>query len=206
MSIDAKLVKTLREKTGAGMMDCKNALVDSNGDLDKAVDYLRKSGVAKAEKKGTRDTREGLVYSYIHAGGRLGVLLELNCETDFVAKTDGFTELAHNLAMQIAATNPLSLDRESIDDEIIAREKEIFTDQAKSEGKPDNIIEKMVEGRLSKFFQESCLLDQTYIKDPDKKVSDLLTETIATLGENISLNRFIRFAVGENPASSNGQQ
>ena len=206
MSIDARLVKTLREKTGAGMMDCKNALVDSNGDLDKAVDYLRKSGVAKAEKKGTRDTREGLVYSYIHAGGRLGVLLELNCETDFVAKTDGFTELAHNLAMQIAATNPLSLDRESIDDEIIAREKEIFTDQAKSEGKPDNIIEKMVEGRLSKFFQESCLLEQTYIKDPDKKVSDLLTETIATLGENISINRFIRFAVGENPASSNGQQ
>ena len=206
MSIDAKLVKTLREKTGAGMMDCKNALVDSNGDLDKAVDYLRKSGVAKAEKKGTRDTREGLVYSYIHAGGRLGVLLELNCETDFVAKTDGFTELAHNLSMQIAATNPLSLDRESIDDEIIAREKEIFSDQAKSEGKPDNIIEKMVEGRLSKFFQESCLLEQTYIKDPDKKVSDLLTETIATLGENISINRFIRFAVGENPASSNGQQ
>ena len=206
MGIDAKLVKTLREKTGAGMMDCKNALVDSNGDLDKAVDYLRKSGVAKAEKKGTRDTREGLVYSYIHAGGRLGVLLELNCETDFVAKTDGFTELAHNLAMQIAATNPLSLDRESIGDEIIVREKEIFTDQAKSEGKPDNIIEKMVEGRLSKFFQESCLLDQTYIKDPDKKVSDLLTETIATLGENISINRFIRFAVGENPASSNGQQ
>ena len=206
MSIDAKLVKTLREKTGAGMMDCKNALVDSNGDLDKAVDYLRKSGVAKAEKKGTRDTREGLVYSYIHAGGRLGVLLELNCETDFVAKTDGFTELAHNLAMQIAATNPLSLDRESLDGQIIAREKEIFTDQAKSEGKPDNIIEKMVEGRLSKFFQESCLLEQTYIKDPDKKVSDLLTETIATLGENISINRFIRFAVGENPASSNGQQ
>ena len=206
MSIDAKLVKTLREKTGAGMMDCKNALVDSNGDLDKAVDYLRKSGVAKAEKKGTRDTREGLVYSYIHAGGRLGVLLELNCETDFVAKTDGFTELAHNLAMQIAAANPLSLDRESIDEKIIEREKEIFTDQAKSEGKPDNIIEKMVEGRLSKFFQESCLLEQTYIKDPDKKVSDLLTETIATLGENISINRFIRFAVGETPATSNGQQ
>ena len=206
MSIDAKLVKTLREKTGAGMMDCKNALVDSNGDLDKAVDYLRKSGVAKAEKKGTRDTREGLVYSYIHAGGRLGVLLELNCETDFVAKTDGFTELAHNLAMQIAATNPLSLDREAIGDEIIAREKEIFTDQAKSEGKPDNIIEKMVEGRLSKFFQESCLLEQTYIKDSDKKVSDLLTETIATLGENISIKRFIRFAVGETPSSSNGQQ
>ena len=127
MSIDAKLVKTLREKTGAGMMDCKNALVDSEGDLEKAVDYLRKSGVAKAEKKGTRDTREGLVYSYIHAGGRLGVLLELNCETDFVAKTDGFTELAHNISMQIAATNPLSLNRESIDPTVISREKEIFT-------------------------------------------------------------------------------
>ena len=195
MSIDAKLVKTLREKTGAGMMDCKNALVDSNGDLDKAVDYLRKSGVAKAEKKGTRDTREGLVYSYIHAGGRLGVLLELNCETDFVAKTDGFTELAHNLAMQIAATNPLSLDRESIDDEIIAREKEIFTDQAKSEGKPDNIIEKMVEGRLSKFFQESCLLDQTYIKDPDKKVSDILKEN--RTDKDLKVLDFVRYKVGE---------
>ena len=206
MGIDAKLVKTLREKTGAGMMDCKNALVDSEGDLEKAVDYLRKSGVAKAEKKGTRDTREGLVYSYIHAGGRLGVLLELNCETDFVAKTDGFTELAHNISMQIAATNPLSLDRESIDPTVISREKEIFTDQAKAEGKPDNIIEKMVEGRLSKFYQESCLMDQTYIKDPDKKISDLLTETIATLGENISINRFIRFAVGENPTLTNGQE
>ena len=206
MSIDAKLVKSLREKTGAGMMDCKKALVDSNGDLDKAVDYLRKSGIAKAEKKGTRDTREGLVYSYIHAGGRLGVLLELNCETDFVAKTDGFTELAHNLAMQIAATNPLGLDRKSIDDSIILREKEIFSDQAKAEGKPDNTIEKMVEGRLANFYQESCLLDQTYIKDPDKKVTDILTETIATLGENISINRFIRFAVGETPAPSNGQQ
>ena len=206
MSIDAKLVKSLREKTGAGMMDCKKALVDSNGDLNKAVDYLRKSGIAKAEKKGTRDTREGLVYSYIHAGGRLGVLLELNCETDFVAKTDGFTELAHNLAMQIAATNPLGLDRKSIDDSIILREKEIFSDQAKAEGKPDNTIEKMVEGRLANFYQESCLLDQTYIKDPDKKVTDILTETIATLGENISINRFIRFAVGETPAPSNGQQ
>ena len=204
--ISAIAVKELREISGAGMMDCKKALVDSNGDLDKAVDYLRKSGIAKAEKKGTRDTREGLVYSYIHAGGRLGVLLELNCETDFVAKTDGFTELAHNLAMQIAATNPLGLDRKSIDNSIILREKEIFSDQAKAEGKPDNIKEKMVEGRLAKFYQESCLLDQTYIKDPDKKVTDILTETIATLGENISINRFIRFAVGETPAPSNGQQ
>ena len=186
MTIDAKLVKDLREKTGAGMMDCKKALVESDGDINKALDNLRKSGIAKAEKKGARETREGLVYSYIHAGGRLGVLLELNCETDFVAKTEGFTELAHNLAMQIAATNPVALDRDSIDEKVINREREIFTDQAKSEGKPDNIIEKMVEGRLSKFFQESCLMEQTYIKDSDKRVNDIFTETIATLGENIS--------------------
>ena len=206
MSIDAKLVKTLRDKTGAGMMDCKKALVDSEGDLNKAVDNLRKSGIAKAEKKGTRDTREGLVYSYIHAGGRLGVLLELNCETDFVAKTEGFKELSHNLAMQIAATNPISLDRESVDETILSREKEIYTDQAKTEGKPDNIIKKMVEGRLNKFFQETCLMEQTYIKDPDKKVNDLLTEAIATLGENISVNRFTRFAIGESSLPpSNGQ-
>ena len=205
MSIDAKLVKTLRDKTGAGMMDCKKALLESDGDLEKAVDHLRKSGIAKAEKKGSRDTKDGLVYSYIHAGGRLGVLVELNCETDFVAKTEGFNELAHNIAMQIAATNPLALDRESVDPAVIKREKEIFTDQAKSAGKPKNIIEKMVEGRLNKFFQESCLLDQTYIKDPDKKVNDLLTETIATLGENISINRFVRFAIGESDTSQNGQ-
>ncbi|MBT3945579.1 MAG: translation elongation factor Ts [Candidatus Marinimicrobia bacterium] len=205
MSIDAKLVKTLREKTGAGMMDCKKALVETSGDLVKAVDHLRKTGVAKAEKKGSRETKEGLVYSYIHAGGRLGVLVELNCETDFVANTDGFTELAHNLAMQIAATNPVSLDRDSIDEAIVEREINIFTDQAKSQGKPDNIIEKMVEGRINKFYQESCLLDQTYIKDSDKKVRDLITEIISTLGENISINRFVRFAIGESNPSSNGQ-
>ena len=205
MSIDAKLVKTLRDKTGAGMMDCKKALVKSNGDLDKAVDHLRKSGVAKAEKKGTREAKEGLIYSYIHAGGRLGVLVELNCETDFVAKTDGFTELAHNLAMQIAATNPVALDRDSIDKATIARERDIFTEQAKSQGKPDNIIERMVEGRINKFYQESCLMDQTYIKDPDKKVRDLITEIVSTLGENISINRYIRFAIGESDSSSNGQ-
>ena len=197
MPIDAKLVKDLREKTGAGMMDCKKALVESKGDIDKAVDNLRKSGIAKAEKKGTRETREGLVYSYIHAGGRLGVLLELNCETDFVAKTDGFTELAHNLAMQIAATNPLSLDISSLDEALVAREKNIFKEQAKTEGKPDQIIEKMINGRLQKFYQESCLLEQTYIKDPDKKVKDLVTESIATLGENISINRFVRYSIGE---------
>ena len=197
LTIDANTVKQLRDKTGAGMMDCKNALKESNGDLDGAIDYLRKSGAAKAEKKGSRETKEGLVYSYIHAGGRLGVMIEVNCETDFVAKTDGFIELSHNLAMQIAATNPISLDKNSVPDDIIAKEKEIYTEQAKSSGKPDNIIEKMVEGRLSKFFQENCLMEQAYIKDSDKKISDLLTETIATLGENITVSKFTRFAVGE---------
>ena len=204
MSIDAKLVKLLRDKTGAGMMDCKKALVESHGDLEKAVDYLRKTGIAKAEKKGLRETKDGLVYSYIHTGGRLGVLLELNCETDFVAKTDDFSGLGHNIAMQIAATNPISIDRESIADDIVDREKDIYKEQAKAEGKPDAIIEKMVEGRLNKFFQENCLLEQAYIKDPDKKVKDLLTEMIATLGENISIKRFVRFAIGETH-STNGQ-
>ena len=203
MSIDAKLVKTLREKTGAGMMDCKRALVETKGDLENAVDYLRKTGIAKAEKKGTRETKEGLVYSYIHAGGRLGVLVEVNCETDFVAKTDGFQELVHNLSMQIAATNPQALDRESLTEDVVAREKNIYTEQAQSSGKPADIIEKMVEGRINKFYQEVCLMEQTYIKNPDKKVKDLITESIASLGENISINRYIRFAIGESP--TNGQ-
>ncbi len=197
MAIEAKVVKELRDKTGAGMMDCKNALKESNGDVEKAIDYLRKAGVAKAEKKGSRDTKEGIVYSYIHAGGRLGVLIEVNCETDFVAKTEGFIELTHNLAMQIAATNPIALDRELIPESVINREKEIYADQAKTSGKPDNIIEKMVDGRMNKFFQENCLMEQAYIKDSDKKVSELLTESIATLGENITISRYVRFAVGE---------
>ena len=203
MSIDAKLVKTLREKTGAGMMDCKRALVETKGDLEKAVDHLRKTGIAKAEKKGTRETKEGLVYSYIHAGGRLGVLVEVNCETDFVAKTDGFQELVHNLSMQIAATNPQALDRELLTEDVVSREKNIYAEQAQSSGKPADIIEKMVEGRINKFYQEVCLMEQTYIKNPDKKVKDLITESIASLGENISINRYIRFAIGESP--TNGQ-
>ena len=155
------------------MMDCKNALKESDGDIEKAVDFLRK------------------------AGGRLGVLIEVNCEPDFVAKTEGFIDLTHNLAMQIAATNPIALDRESIEESVISREKEIYTDQAKTSGKPENIIEKMVDGRMSKFFQENCLMEQAYIKDSEKKVSELLTESIATLGENITISRYIRFAVGE---------
>ena len=203
MSIDAKTVKELRDKTGAGMMDCKNALKESDGNIENAIDYLRKTGIAKAEKKGSRDTKEGIIYSYIHAGGRLGVLIEVNCETDFVAKTDGFQELVHNLSMQIAATNPQALDRELLTEDVVSREKNIYAEQAQSSGKPANIIEKMVEGRINKFYQEVCLMEQTYIKNPDKKVKDLITESIASLGENISINRYIRFAIGESP--TNGQ-
>ena len=158
MSIDANLVKTLRERTGAGMMDCKKALVDSKGDLDLAVDFLRKSGIAKAEKKSSRDANEGLVVSYIHHGSKLGVLLEIGCETDFVAKTDGFLELANNVAMQIAASNPMAIDESSLSKELIAKEKEIYTVQAKGSNKPDNIIEKMVDGRVNKYYKENLLL------------------------------------------------
>jgi len=203
MSIDAKIVKELRDKTGAGMMDCKRALVDTNGDLVKAVEALRKAGVTKAEKKGIRSAQDGLVYSYIHHGGRLGVLVEVNCETDFVAKTDGFKELVHNLAIQIAATNPVSVSREQVPEELVKSEQDIYTEQAKNSKKPDKIIEKIVTGKMDKYFQEICLLEQPFIKDPDKIVKDLITESIATLGENISVGRYIRYAVGE---SNNGQQ
>jgi len=203
MSIDAKIVKELRDKTGAGMMDCKRALVDTDGDLVKAVEALRKAGVTKAEKKGIRSAQDGLVYSYIHHGGRLGVLVEVNCETDFVAKTDGFKELVHNLAIQIAATNPVSVSREQVPEELVKSEQDIYTEQAKNSKKPDKMIEKIVIGKMDKYFQEICLLEQPFIKDPDKIVKDLITESIATLGENISVGRYIRYAVGE---SNNGQQ
>jgi len=203
MSIDAKIVKELRDKTGAGMMDCKRALVETDGDLVKAVEALRKAGVTKAEKKGLRSAQDGLVYSYIHHGGRLGVLVEVNCETDFVAKTDGFKELVHNLAIQIAATNPVSVNREQVPEELVKSEQDIYTEQAKNSKKPDKMIEKIVTGKMDKYFQEICLLEQPFIKDPDKIVKDLITESIATLGENISVGRYIRYAVGE---SNNGQQ
>ena len=203
MTLNAKIVKELRDKTGAGMMDCKNALKETQGDLEKAVDHLRKTGIAKAEKKGERTAKEGLVFSYIHHGGRLGVLVELNCETDFVAKTDGFSDLAHSLAMQIAATNPLSIKRDDVDKSLLEREKAIFSEQAKESGKPENILDKIVEGRVEKFYAESCLLEQQFIKDPERKVVDLLTEAVATLGENIIINRFTRYAIGE--SSDNGQ-
>jgi elongation factor Ts len=203
MSIDAKIVKELRDKTGAGMMDCKRALVETDGDLVKAVEALRKAGVTKAEKKGLRSAQDGLVYSYIHHGGRLGVLVEVNCETDFVAKTDGFKELVHNLAIQIAATNPVSVSREQVPEELVKSEQDIYTEQAKNSKKPDKMIEKIVTGKMDKYFQEICLLEQPFIKDPGKIVKDLITESIATLGENISVGRYIRYAVGE---SNNGQQ
>ena len=199
----AKSVKELRELSGAGMMDCKRALEESNGDLEKAMEALRKSGIAKAQKKAGRSASDGLVFPYIHPGSKLGVLLEINCETDFVAKTDGFSDLANNISMQIAATNPLSISRDEIDQSVLDREKEIFADQAKESGKPENIIDKIVDGKVEKYFAESCLLEQQYIKDPDRKVIDLITESVATLGENIVINRFIRFAIGE--TSLNGK-
>ena len=197
MSITKDSVMSLREKTGAGLIDCKRALAESNGDMDEAVSILRKKGVATAAKKSGRSASEGVIAQSISSDRSKGILVEVNCETDFVAKTDGFVELAHNLAMQIAATNPIALDKNSVSDEIISKEKEIYTEQAKSSGKPDNIIEKMVEGRLAKFYQENCLMEQAYIKDSEKKINDLVTETIATLGENITINRYTRFAIGE---------
>lgn len=197
MSVDAKLVKDLRERTGAGMMDCKKALVESKGDLDSAVDFLRKAGIAKAEKKSVRDANEGLIISYIHHGSKLGVLLDIGCETDFVAKTEGFEELANNIAMQIAATNPIAISKEDLSSDLIDKEKDIYTEQAKSTGKPDNVVKKIVDGKIEKFVEENCLINQSFIKDPDVKIGQLVQEAIAKLGENITINRFVRFALGE---------
>ena len=197
MSVDAKLVKDLRERTGAGMMDCKKALVQSKGDLDSAVEFLRKAGIAKAEKKSIRDANEGLIISYIHHGSKLGVLLDIGCETDFVAKTEGFEELANNIAMQIAATNPIAISEEDLPSDLIDKERDIYTEQAKSTGKPDNVVKKIVDGKIKKFIEENCLINQSFIKDPDAKIGQLVQEAIAKLGENITINRFVRFALGE---------
>ena len=204
-NISASVVKDLRARTGAGIMDCKEALKNCNGNLDEAIDFLRKKGIAKAEKKAGRQAEQGTVLSYIHPGNRIGVLVEVNCETDFVAKTDDFLNLARNIAMQIAATNPMSLDRDSIDQTKLEKEKEILLEQAKSSGKPESILDKIVDGRIEKYFQENCLLEQPYIKDADKSVQDILTESIATLGENISIARFARFEVGDNSNLNNSQ-
>lgn len=194
--ISASLVKELREKTGAGMLDCRNVLQETDGDLDKAVDLLREKGLSKAAKKSSRIAAEGLVEAYIH-GGRIGVLVEVNSETDFVAKTDEFKEFVKDVAMQIAASSPKYVSREEVPEEIINHEKEVLTQQAMNEGKPQNIAEKMVEGRIEKFYKEIVLLEQPFIRDPDKSIETLLKEKIAKIGENIKIRRFVRFEVGE---------
>lgn len=197
MAITAAMVKELREKTGAGMLDCKKALDEANGDVAKATELLREKGLAAAAKKAGRIATEGMVESYIHAGGRIGVLVEVNCETDFVAKTDNFRALVKDIAMQIAAANPTYVRREEVPQEAIEKEKEILKAQALNEGKPAHIVEKMVEGRMSKYYEEVCLLEQAFIKDPDKTVETLLKEKIGQIGENISVRRFVRFELGE---------
>lgn len=195
--VSAEQVKNLREKTGAGMMDCKKALVEANGDFDKAVDLLREKGLAKAAKKADRVASEGLVVSYIHGNGRIGVLLEVNCETDFVARNEEFKALCHDIAMQVAASNPEYVSRDEVPEEILEKEKSILRAQALNEGKPEKIVEKMVEGRLEKFYQENCLLDQAFIKDQDVNVQQVVNEAIAKLGENMTVRRFARFVLGE---------
>lgn len=196
MKITTQMVKELRDKTSAGMMDCKKALSETDGDMEKAVDLLRKKGLAVAAKRAGRATSEGVVETYIHAGGKLGVMVELNCETDFVAKTDQFRELARDLAMHIAAANPVSIDRENVPGDVLAREKEIYVQQALESGKPENIVDKIVSGKIDKFLSEICLLEQKYVKNPDLSVQDLLTDCVGKMGENISVRRFARFQIG----------
>ena len=196
-TISATMVKQLREKTGAGMMDCKQALVECNADMDKAVDFLRTKGLATARKRAGRALTEGTIQSYIHMGGKLGAMVEVNCETDFVAKNEDFVEFAKNIAMHIAATNPVSVRPEDVPEDIVAREKEIYKTQAIETGKPENVVTKIVEGKMNKYFTENCLLKQAYVRDPDLSVEDLLNELIAKIGENISISRFVRFQTGE---------
>lgn len=197
MSITAAMVKELREATGAGMMDCKKALVENDGNMEKAIEYLREKGLAAAAKKAGRIAAEGIVTSYIHMGGKIGVLVEINCETDFVAKNEKFQELGKNIAMQIAASKPQYVSKEEVPAEVIEKEKEILKAQALNEGKPEKVVEKMVEGRIEKYFKEICLLEQPYIKDSDKTVGQLIKEAIAEIGENINVRRFVRYEMGE---------
>lgn len=198
MEITAEKVKELRDKTNAGMMDCKKALQETNGDIEKAIVYLREKGLAVARKRADRVASEGVITSYIHTGGKIGVLLEVNCETDFVGKTPEFQEFAKNLAMQIAAANPLAVGREDLDPELVAKEKAILMAQAKESGKPEHVLEKMVEGRLKKFFADVCLLEQQYVKNPEITVQDYLNEIRAKTGENIIIRRFTRYQLGAN--------
>ncbi len=194
--ISANLVKELREKTGSGIMDCKQALKENNGDIEKALDYLRKKGLATAQKRSGRDAKEGVVQSYIHMGGKIGVLVEVNCETDFVAKNEDFLEFAKNVAMHIAAAAPMGLGPEEIPESVVAREREVYRERALEQGKPANIVDKIVEGQIEKFYKDSCLLSQPYIKDPKMTISDLLTDAIGKIGENIKIRRFARFQLG----------
>ncbi len=196
MEISAKMVKDLREKTGLGMMDCKKALVESQGDLDKAVDFLRKKGALKAATREGRATSEGRIGSYIHMNGKIGVLVELNCESDFVAKTDQFAELVKDLCMHVAASSPQWISPDEVPEEVVAKEKEIYMSQAKQAGKPDKMLDKIADGKLKKFYSEVCLLEQSFVKDTDKSVAELIKEKIAQLGENITVGRFCRFQLG----------
>lgn len=198
MGISAAEVKELRERTGCGIMECKEALKDSEGDLEKAIEHLRKKGLATAAKKAGRSANEGMISSYIHAGGKIGVLVEIKCETDFVARTEKFQELAKDICMHIAASSPKCISREDLSEEKIEKEKEIYRAQLKESGKPEAIIEKIISGKMEKtFFSQYCLLEQPFVKDTDKSVKDLITEKIAQLGENITINRFVRFQLGE---------
>ncbi|MBW3660451.1 MAG: translation elongation factor Ts [Gemmatimonadetes bacterium] len=196
-TITASQVQELRQRTGVGMMDCKRALEETGGDMDAAIDLLRRTGQTKAARKAGREAGEGRVGSYIHLGGKIGVLIEVNCETDFVAKTDDFRELCRNLAMQVAATNPLAVDRESLDEAVVEKEKALYREQAEESEKPANIVEKIATGKLEKWYAEVCLMEQAYIKDPDRKVADVVTEAVQRLGENIVVRRFTRYEVGE---------
>lgn len=197
MEITAALVKELRDRTGAGLMDCKAALKESAGDMEKALDHLRVKGLAKAQKKSGRTTAEGTVVSYIHPGSRIGVLVEVSCETDFVARTDEFQAFGRDLAMQIAATSPLVLDREDVPADVVEKERNVYRTQAKEEKRPDKVIDKIVDGRIDKFYSENVLLDQPFIKDDSKTVRDLLNEMVTKVGENIKINRFARYQIGQ---------
>lgn len=197
MAINAADVKTLRERTGAGMLDCKKALEEAGGDLTKAGELLREKGLAAAAKKGDRIATEGVVESYIHAGGRIGVLVEVNCETDFVGKTEQFRSFVKDIAMQIAAANPKFLSREEVSQDELDKEKEILRNQALNEGKPEKIVDKMVEGRMNKYYEENCLMEQVFVKDQDKTITTLLNEKISAIGEKISIRRFVRYELGE---------
>ncbi len=197
MNISAAQVKALRDRTGIGMMDCKAALVESEGDEDKAIEILRKKGKAKAEKKSSREAKEGVILSYIHPGNKLGVMVEVNCETDFVAKTDQFLEFVKDIAMHIAATSPSAIARDEVDATLLEKEKDIYREQARMQGKPENILDRIVEGKMDKFYSDVCLLEQPFVKDPQLTIKDYLTNTVAKIGENITISRFVRFQLGE---------